>query len=298
MHEKYLKVLADTASAIFRERLGLEEAVPEVAPIDLPRIELPVAQVIEFQGRDSDLEGQFVLGFSRRDHALALAGALAGRLGMASPDCLNETAIDLLSEFMNLVVGRTISAWDKMGTPVEFGPPSPLLQARIESVDGFRTSNYLISISLRGQRTVLAVGFSISGGEPAEKLRILVVDDSRTLRSFVAGRLEAAGYQVAQAADGREALEAHRRFRPHVSIMDLVMPNMGGLEAIMAIKDGEPEARFIILTSSDRMDERVTATTLGVSEYLIKPLSERALLDSLERMLGTEVADRTPCEPA
>ena len=102
--------------------------------------------------------------------------------------------------------------------------------------------------------------------------RILVVDDSRMMRNIVTKILKKSGFKVEQAKDGQEAIEKHKTFNPDLTIMDLVMPKMGGLDAIIEIQELDPEAKFVVLTSSSRKDEVVTAKTLNVLSYILKPL--------------------------
>ena len=117
--------------------------------------------------------------------------------------------------------------------------------------------------------------------EPAAPKRILVADDSNILRKVLVKTLSLAGYDVAQAEDGQVAVEVVKSFRPQVAVMDLVMPNMGGLDSIMAIREFDCEVRFLVLTSSDRTDEVVTAKTLGVMDYLLKPVDQDRLLSAV-----------------
>ncbi len=67
--------------------------------------------------------------------------------------------------------------------------------------------------------------------------------------------------------------------------MDLVMPEMGGLDSILSIRETNPDANFIILTSSARKDEVVTAKTIGVSAYIIKPFKPEELISVVNRIL-------------
>ena len=83
---------------------------------------------------------------------------------------------------------------------------------------------------------------------------------------------------VEQAKDGIDAVEKHRIFRPDLTVMDLIMPQLGGLDAIMQIKESDPEAKFIVLTSTSRKDEVVTAKTLDVLSYVIKPIDGEEFL--------------------
>jgi YesN/AraC family two-component response regulator len=82
-------------------------------------------------------------------------------------------------------------------------------------------------------------------------IRILAVDDHRLIRQGIAGLVATQSDMqvVAEAANGREALKEFRAFRPDITLMDLQMPEMTGLDAIIAIRGEHPEARIIVLTT-------------------------------------------------
>ncbi len=282
MYRPYVDVLGACAKAVYQEMVG-----PGVISIKIERRELkadslPVAQVIEYQGRQEPLAGAFVLGFASAETALGLAGSLAAKMGLPAPKQLDEVGLDLLSEYMNTVVGRTISAWDRMGVPVDFGPASTLQHADVASEEGYAIESYTLNLELALSRLTFLVTFSQTvEAEEARERRVLVVEDSRTLLTFIKKTLEGAGYQVAEAHDGEEAVEVFGGFRPRLVLTDLVMPRMGGLDAIMAMREIDPQASFVVLTSSDRRDEVVTAKTLGVRAYLLKPVDTHRLLHTV-----------------
>ena len=286
MYQDYVEVLAERASGLFGEMSREPVLSCQVCSQSLGHGSMPVAQVIAYQGRDNPAQGHFVLGFDQVDMALELAGALAENLGLDRPEVVNETAIDLLGEYMNTVVGRTISAWDRMGMPVCFGPPSILQQADILPEDGFEHEHYTITIDLASSQVVFHVTFSQTLGQEPARPFIMVVDDSRTLRSAICKRIEEWGYRAIQAEDGQRAVEVYREKRPQVALMDLVMPKMNGLDAMMAIREFDPGAQFVVMTASDRRDELVTATTLGVRDYLIKPVNMVRLKKTLNDLFA------------
>jgi CheY-like chemotaxis protein len=278
MYEKYLVVLSACLATAIRKmtengqvRIKMQKGAP-------PAGGLPVSTVMEYQGRESDLRGYFVLGFPSLDMALTLANSLAAKLGLPPSRDLGQPALDRLGEFMNTVVGHAISAWDHLDMPVTFGAPSALQQAQIQSADGFENQSYLITLSLDNGNLIMSATFSQSLATPHENRRVLVVDDSRTLRHVLHSALTYAGYEVGEASDGVEAQRMYETFLPALVLMDLVMPQMGGLDAIMAIQEKHPSARFVVLTSSDRRDEVVTAKTLGVMDYILKPVDTARLL--------------------
>jgi two-component system chemotaxis response regulator CheY len=106
-----------------------------------------------------------------------------------------------------------------------------------------------------------------------------VVDDSKVVRGILAKAIKQEGANVEFAGDGFEALEKYQIFRPDLTIMDINMPKMGGLDSIVKIREYDQNAKFIILTSSSRKDEIITAQTLKVVSYVVKPFKMDNFLD-------------------
>src|SRR5215469_5463952 len=117
----------------------------------------------------------------------------------------------------------------------------------------------------------------------SKSIRILVVDDHPLLRSGIAALL---GSQedmclIAEASNGKEAVERFRAHRPDITLMDLQMPEMNGLEATAAILNEFPEARIIVLTTYTRDVQVLRAMKVGARAYLLKTLLDKELLDTI-----------------
>ena len=129
----------------------------------------------------------------------------------------------------------------------------------------------------------------------------MAVDDHPLLREGVAALLEAQPdiQLVGSAANGAEAIDQHRALRPDVVLMDLQMPEMGGIEAIQAIRNEAPKARFIVLTTYEGDVQAVRALKAGAAGYMLKDVSRQELLTTVRRVLrgesilNAEVATRT-----
>lgn len=119
--------------------------------------------------------------------------------------------------------------------------------------------------------------------QQGEAIRILTVDDHQLLREGIAAVLE--GQQdmtlVAQASNGREAVDAFRRLRPDVTLMDLRMPDMSGIDAITAIRGEFPHARIIVLTTYAGDAHAAAALKAGAAGYLLKNLVRKELLETI-----------------
>jgi len=109
------------------------------------------------------------------------------------------------------------------------------------------------------------------------KTRVLVVDDEETSRSGLTLLLSTLGYEVESAADGEEAMERVRTFRPAVVIADLVMPGMDGLGVLKAVHSELPGAMVILLTGHASIETAVAAMKEGAYDYITKPIEPRRL---------------------
>src|SRR6185437_11182444 len=107
-----------------------------------------------------------------------------------------------------------------------------------------------------------------------ETIRVLCVDDHPLVRKGIASILanEADMELVAEAGNGMEAVEKFQQLRPDVVLMDLRMPHMDGTQATRAIRESEPEARIIALTSYDGDQDIYRALEAGVRGYILKEM--------------------------
>lgn len=116
------------------------------------------------------------------------------------------------------------------------------------------------------------------------KIRILVVDDHTVVRKGLCSLLSAEKYGievVGEAADGRDAIDKARLLDPEVILLDLAMPGMGGLEAIPFIRQDNPKARILILTSFAEDEQVRDAIKAGALGYLMKDASPDTLVSTI-----------------
>jgi DNA-binding NarL/FixJ family response regulator len=114
-------------------------------------------------------------------------------------------------------------------------------------------------------------------------IRVILADDHPLLRQGVAALLadQPDIRLLAEASTGREAIEIFRAHRPDLALMDLQMPDMNGIDAMIAIRSEFPEARFIVLTTYTGDAQIVRALRAGARAYLLKSLLHRELLDTI-----------------
>src|SRR5438105_1330667 len=105
-----------------------------------------------------------------------------------------------------------------------------------------------------------------------QPIRILIADDHPIVRQGLAAIIDSERSMtvVAQAKNGREAVELFRQERPHVALIDLKMPEMDGLETITAIREEFPRAALVVLTTYDRDEDIYRSLRAGAKAYLLK----------------------------
>ncbi|HEY2382298.1 MAG TPA: response regulator transcription factor [Terriglobia bacterium] len=135
-----------------------------------------------------------------------------------------------------------------------------------------------------------------------EAIRILITEDHAVVRDGLASVLEFERDMkvIAHARNGREAIERFREFRPDVTLMDLAMPEVDGVQAISAIRGEFPEARILVLTTYDGDENVFRALEAGAKGYLLKDCSTADLLTAVRKIHagGTHVSERAAAQLA
>jgi len=170
-------------------------------------------------------------------------------------------------------------------------------QIGLES-DAGRGSTFWFVVPLARQTDVAAV--PLAADQALSGLRILAVDDNATSRTILTKTLQAFGCRPAAAASGAEALEllrsAAQQSRPFgIALLDMQMPDMDGEQLARAIKE-DPllrEVAIIILTSVGRRGDATRLEAIGCSAYLLKPVKQAQLADTLRAVLGREMDPST-----
>ena len=102
-------------------------------------------------------------------------------------------------------------------------------------------------------------------------MRVLVVDDDRALRDALRRALTLGGYEVVAAEGGREGLERVRTTRPDVVVLDVLMPDVDGLEVCQRLRADGDRTPVLMLTARDAVDDRIAGLDAGADDYLVKP---------------------------
>lgn len=126
--------------------------------------------------------------------------------------------------------------------------------------------------------------------------KVLVVDDEEPILELLKYNLEKAGYQVETAADGVRALETARRFHPDLVLLDIMMPEMDGVETCRRLREmPEVQHTFIIfLTARSEEYSEVAAFDVGADDYITKPIKPRALLSRINAVFRRDQKTAQP----
>jgi two-component system, OmpR family, response regulator len=119
----------------------------------------------------------------------------------------------------------------------------------------------------------------------APSLRILVVDDEPSITDLVATVLRYEGFQVQTAATGRKALAAVTSFRPHLVVLDVMLPDLDGFEVQRRLTADGTRVPVLFLTARDSTEDKVHGLTMGADDYMTKPFSLEELVARVRAIL-------------
>lgn len=119
-----------------------------------------------------------------------------------------------------------------------------------------------------------------------EKLKVLIVDDMRTSRLHLKLMLRARAFEIEEAEDGVEALVKIRTDRPHLVLMDIMMPRMDGIECCRRIKSDSElcETKVVIISSEEEFQKVDEAFKAGCDDYVVKPVKEEELFTKIDEL--------------
>jgi len=127
---------------------------------------------------------------------------------------------------------------------------------------------------------------SHNGPVSRTRARVLVVDDEPAIGDIVSRYLKRAGYNTAVAASGKDALGHAERSSPDVVVLDLMLPDIDGLEVMRRLrKDNHRRAAIILLTARAEESDRITGLRLGADDYVVKPFSPGELVARVDALL-------------
>lgn len=117
--------------------------------------------------------------------------------------------------------------------------------------------------------------------------RILICDDAQFMRTMLAEILEQAGFEIAgQAETGREAVQLYAELKPDLVTMDIIMPDMGGIDAVRDILREHPGANIVMCSAMGQQNLVIEAIQAGARDFVVKPFQPSRVLEAVQRVLG------------
>jgi len=116
---------------------------------------------------------------------------------------------------------------------------------------------------------------------------VLVCDDAIFMRTMISDILSQAGFEVVgEAESGLQAVEKYRMLKPDLVTMDIVMPDMGGIEAVREICKNDPEAKILMSSAMGQQALVVEAIQAGAKDFVVKPFQPSRVLEAVQRVLA------------
>lgn len=124
--------------------------------------------------------------------------------------------------------------------------------------------------------------------------KILIVDDNDLMRTLLRGILRGEEYEiVGEAKNGLQAVDAVQRYLPDIVCLDVMMPEMDGIEALQVIKEAKPETVVVMITGSPSKENVQESIQGGAAGFIIKPFNSAKVLDTLGRLWSARPDART-----
>jgi two-component system chemotaxis response regulator CheY len=116
--------------------------------------------------------------------------------------------------------------------------------------------------------------------------KILIVDDAIFMRRMLSDILKESGYEIiAEAGNGIEGINEYKKSMPDMVTMDIIMPEMGGIDAIKGIINHDPNAKILVVSAMGQQQLVVEAIQAGAKDFIVKPFEPSRVLSAVERIL-------------
>ncbi|MBI5417724.1 response regulator [Candidatus Poribacteria bacterium] len=117
--------------------------------------------------------------------------------------------------------------------------------------------------------------------------KVLIVDDAVFMRRMLSDILKEGGFEiVAEAANGKEGIKKYNETKPDIVTMDIIMPEMGGIEAVKEIIKSDINAKILMVSAMGQQQLVVEAIQAGAKDFIVKPFEPSRVLSAVERLLG------------
>ncbi len=126
---------------------------------------------------------------------------------------------------------------------------------------------------------------STAGGQQPPEARLLVVEDDPNILELLSASLRFAGFEVATATGGFDALRAAQRHRPDLVVLDVMLPDLDGFDVARRLRAGDTRTPVLFLTARDATEDKVTGLTIGGDDYVTKPFSLEEVIARIRAVL-------------
>jgi len=138
---------------------------------------------------------------------------------------------------------------------------------------------------------------AMSGTGTDPEARLLVVEDEPNILELLSASLRLAGFEVATATGGLEALAAVQRHRPDLVVLDVMLPDLDGFDVASRLRSGDTRTPVLFLTARDATEDKVTGLTIGGDDYVTKPFSLEEVIARIRAVLRRSIGDTRPPSP-
>jgi two-component system chemotaxis response regulator CheY len=194
-----------------------------------------------------------------------------------------------LAELGNCIMGHIDGRLAGLGLNLEFSVPAIAGGADVPGEGEVQAAAAVLG-SAAGTMGITLYLRSTTGRHEdmtAKPYTCLIVDDSSPMRRALRGILERAGFVIAgEATNGIEAIKLYRELLPDLVTMDIVMPQMDGVQTLRAIHEFHPAARVVMVTAMTSMNKVQECARFGANHYIVKPFDEEKVKEVLDRVVA------------
>lgn len=245
-----------------------------------------VAVLIKLSGR---LSGEVFMTFGEKAGtyvASLMAKKLKGQ--EQSYEGLTDEAQAALKEFANVALGSTVGKLKSIEVETLISTPTIYVGPDVvaEVMAGKNMVVIPFVLGFFGQlELALSLRLTRPHVEGASAMKVMVVDDSSFQRDVLKILLTGRGYQVvAEAEDGATALKMYQEFKPDIVTLDIIMPGMDGVQTLQHLKEINPAARVIMVSSISDKDRIIECRRLGAEYYILKPYEPEKIIEVLQKL--------------
>lgn len=117
--------------------------------------------------------------------------------------------------------------------------------------------------------------------------KILIIDDTKFMREVLKNIFLSSGYEVvAEGSDGSEAVQLYKMYKPDLVTMDITMPEMDGISALLEIKKYDPKAKVIMCSVMGQKSYVIASIIAGAKDFIVKPIHKERVLETIDKVLS------------